>query len=577
MHYIDLLNYLIDVQKIEKDELCELLAIPKKKLDSVLSGITPLKKKCLKNLSLYTSIPLDAIRSGNFVLNIPQAEVVEGEEAPKIIKDAYVPEYIREANTNRLKAYCKKRYKNRRDDVLSLTIFNAIISVLGIITSFYIIYIFNIIHFSSCVKTLTIALIPAILSVIIAINCYKLAWNGTLKEEKYFIFYTILHIIQISTYSIALVVSKWAPPFSILFALLAIAPVIYTVFIENKNKSNYIKTPIISFVSVICLGIISILTVSGEHFTSLEDERSFAIGFIHTYIGFFVVSFTTGILLAAYTFYRKKNYIAKHFEPVIKKRVFKGNKIAKDIITIILLISIMCGIMYVLPILGIRNNLGYIMNTEGAPTDRYHDYNNQNITFEDTDKFYIIENDIYSIKVPESFEMSSDTELSTIYKNNDTISIIINKEYVNLEETFDDATQDNEMPNNFNLKQETIERYGFFPKTTYENDKLMRMIYNDDISIFDRELNIAVYYHIFTDSILMMDEFKIYLYEDKEIEFRVLTHRYDRDDGTTTYLYDVSGNAKGNYNKFFDFTLFTVTDGEEDDVAYKIINSIEIK
>ena len=47
MHYIDLLNYLIDVQKIEKDELCELIAIPKKKLDSVLSGITPLKKKCL--------------------------------------------------------------------------------------------------------------------------------------------------------------------------------------------------------------------------------------------------------------------------------------------------------------------------------------------------------------------------------------------------------------------------------------------------------------------------------------------------------------------------------------------------
>ena len=144
MHYIDLLNYLIDVQKIEKDELCELLAIPKKKLDSVLTGATPLKKKCLKNLSLYTSIPLDAIRSGNFVLNIPQAEVVEGEEAPKIIKDAYVPEYIREANTKRLKAYCKKRYKNRRDDVLGLNIINIILFVINIITAFFLIYSFNI-------------------------------------------------------------------------------------------------------------------------------------------------------------------------------------------------------------------------------------------------------------------------------------------------------------------------------------------------------------------------------------------------------------------------------------------------
>lgn len=578
MHYIDLLNYLIDVQKIEKDELCELLAIPKKKLDSVLSGITPLKKKCLKNLSLYTSIPLDAIRSGNFVLNNPQAEVVECEEAPKIIKDAYVPEHIREANTNRLKAYCKKRYKSRRDDVLSLTMFNIIISVLGIITSFLIIYNFNIVHFGSCIKTLTIALIPAILSIIIAINCYKLAWNGTLKEEKTFIFYTILHIIQIFTYSIALVASKWAPPFILLFTFLSIAPVIYTFFFENKDKSNYIKSLSFVIISLICFGIISVLTVSSEHFANLKDERSFAIGFIHTYIGFFVISLTTGILLAAYTFYRKRNYISKYFEPVSNKRVFKGNKIAKDIIVILLLISLTFGVLYVLPVIGIRINLGYIMNTEGAPTDRYQDYKNQNITFEDTDIFYLIENDIYSIKVPESFEMSSDTELSTIYGNNDkTTSIIINKEYANLEETFDNVTQDNENAKNFNIKQETIERYGFFPRTIYENDKLMRMIYNDDISIFDRDLNIAVYYHIFTDSILMMDEFKIYLYEDKEIEFRVQTHRYDRDDGTTTYLYDVSGNAKGNYDKYFDFTLFTVTDGEEDDIAYKIINSIEFK
>lgn len=578
MHYIDLLNYLIDVQKIEKDELCELLAIPKKKLDSVLAGATPLKKKCLKNLSVYTSIPLDAIRSGNFVLNAPQVDVADDEEAPKIVKDAYVPEYIREANTNRLKAYCKKRYKNRRDDILGFNIVNIIVFVISIIISFSLIYNFTIVSLSGSAKILAIALIPAVLSIIITINCYKLAWNGTLKEEKLFVFYAVLNVIQILTYTIALVVAKWAPPFTLLLGILAIAPVIYTVFLENKDKSNYVKSLVLYLFSAFSTGVVCILASTSEHFMNLEDERSLIIGIVISFIGFFTIDITTGILLAAYTFYRKRNYIAKHFEPVSKKRVFKGNKIAKDIIVILLLISLTWGVLYVLPVMGIRNNMG--INFEDTPVDRYLDYNKQTITYKDTDTYSLIDNDTYSIKVPKSFIISSDTELNTIYKSDENMySVIINKEYINLDEIIDDVTQNSEkeyLTYLHDVKQTTIKRYGFYPRTEYENDKLMRMIYNDDISIFDRDLNIAVYYHILIDTILEND-YKIYLYEDEEIEFRVRTHRYDRDDGTTTYLYDVSGNAKGNYDKFFDFTLFTVTDGAEDDIAYKIINSIEIK
>lgn len=577
MHYIDLLNYLIDVQKIEKDELCELLAIPKKKLDSVLAGTTPLKKKCLKNLSLYTSISLDAIRSGNFVLNIPQAEVVEGEEAPKIIKDAYVPEYIREANTKRLKAYCKKRYKNRRDDVLSLTMFNIIISVLGIITSFLIIYIFNIVHFGSCIKTLTIALIPAILSIIIAINCYKLAWNGTLKEEKTFIFYTILHIIQIFTYSIALVASKWAPPFILLFTFLSIAPVIYTFFFENKDKSNYIKSLSFVIISLICFGIISVLTVSSEHFANLKDERSFAIGFIHTYIGFFVISLTTGILLAAYTFYRKRNYIAKHFEPVSQKRVFKGNKIIKDIVVILLLISLTCGVLYVLPVIGFNNTIKQMINADVQVDDRYPVYDKASVVFTDNDKCTVIEAENYTIKVPESLVKKSESEYlkNEIYSNSEnTMSVIVINQFYDFEEMFAEINTLDELP--FDLKQVITDRYGFFPKTLYENDKLLKMVYSDNISVLDRDLTLATSYFLLTDSILSSDD-KIYLYDNGVIELRINKHCFNRDDGKTSYFYDISGNVKGNYEKYFDFQVLTLCNSAEDDIAYKIINSIEFK
>ena len=572
MHYIDLLNYLIDVQKIEKDELCELIAIPKKKLDGVLSGITPLKKKCLKNLSLYTNIPLDAIKSGNFVLNIPQEEITEGEEAPKIVKDAYVPECIREANTNRLKAYCKKRYKNRRDDVLGLNIINIIIFVINIITTFFLIYSFNIFSLSGSAKVLTIALIPTILSIFISANCYKLAWNGTLKEEKLFVFYAVLNVIQILTYTIALVVAKWAPPFSFLFALLAIAPIIYTIFLENKDKSNYIKSLVLYLFSAFSTGVVCILASTSEHFMNLEDERSLIIGIVISFIGFFTIDITTGILLAAYTFYRKRNYIAKHFEPVSKKRVFKGNKIAKDIIVIFLLISLTCGVLYVLPVMGYNNAIKQVINADVQIDDRYSVYDKASIVFTENDKYTVIDAANYTIKVPESvFEKSK----SQIYCNADnSLSILKRNEFINIEEIYDNAINEVDYP--VDIKQVIKDRYGFFPKSDYENDKLMKMIYSDKISVFDRNLTLAVNYFLLSDAILFYES-NIYLYENEEIELRVEKRFYNRDDGKTTYFYTVSGNAKGNYNKFFDFTLFTVTDGEEDDIAYKIINSIEIK
>lgn len=567
MHYIDLLNYLIDVQKIEKDELCELIAIPKKKLDSVLSGIIPLKKKCLKNLSQYTSIPLDAIRSGNFVLNIPQAEVVEGEEAPKIIKDAYVPEYIREANTKRLKAYCKKRYKNRRDDVLGLNIINIILFVINIITAFFLIYSFNIFSLSGSAKVLTIALIPTILSIFISANCYKLAWNGTLKEEKLFVFYAMLNVIQILTYTIALVVAKWAPPFSILFALLAIAPIIYTIFLENKDKSNYIKSLVLMLFSALSTGVICILASTSELFMNLEDERAFAIGIIINFIGFLIIDFTTGILLSAYTFYRKRNFIAKHFEPVSKKSVFKGNKIAKDIIVILLLISLTCGVLYVLPIIEFKKNIAYLNNSESPVNERYHDYDKDNIIFSEEEKVVIIEYDNYSLKIPGDLKKSS--EFETYTNEEKYISIMIKEEVLDIEEFYNKLIP-------VDIKKVTIDKYGFFPKSQYEEQLILKSIYDNDISIFDRDLSIAANYFFLTDANFLSDS-DIYLHKDSEIEFCIKKTSFKKEDKSMFYTYDISGNAVGNYDKFFNFTIGITCDDEENDIAYKIINSIEIK
>ena len=576
MHYIDLLNYLIDVQKIEKDELCELIAIPKKKVDSVLAGATPLKKKCLKNLSLYTNIPLDAIKSGNFVLNIPQNEFAEGEEAPKIIKDAYVPEYIREANTNRLKAYCKKRYKNRRDDVISLLIVQILLSVIGVAISLFLAYAIRTVGYKSSLTVFSAGIIPAVLGLIIGVNSYKFAWKGTAKSEKHFTFYTILYIIQVLLYTIVHVATKWTSPLAFVFAILAVLPVIYTVFFEKNDKLKYVKSLILGVFSAFSVGSIFILTAASDYLNNVEDERILVLAGILSFFGFLILSVSASNLIVDFTFNRKRNNLAKHFEPVNKKNIFNGKVVFKNITVITLLIAIFTSLLYVLPIVSYKKYLDEYIGVTNV-SDRYHDYDKHNITFAENEKYYVIENDIYSIKVPEKLSINSDTELSTNYKDsNSTLSILMYKEFIDVEEIIDKSYQNTEMPINLNIKQEIKDRYGFFPKSDYENNKLMRMIYNDNVSVLDRRLTIATYYFRVSDSLILNDD-KIYLYEDEEKTLSVQTSSYNRDDGKTTYFYTVSGNAIGDYDKFFHFTILTVCENEEEDFAYKIINSIEFK
>ena len=121
MTHIDLLNYLTDVQKIEKSDLAELIGVPQKKIDGVLCGQIELKKKWLKNLSAFTGISIECITTGNFTLQYPveaQELQVEGEQptvAPEQTPE--IVEALKDYNYERLTAFCKKRYKNRLDKI----------------------------------------------------------------------------------------------------------------------------------------------------------------------------------------------------------------------------------------------------------------------------------------------------------------------------------------------------------------------------------------------------------------------------------------------------------------------------
>ena len=47
--------------------------------------------------------------------------------------------------------------------------------------------------------------------------------------------------------------------------------------------------------------------------------------------------------------------------------------------------------------------------------------------------------------------------------------------------------------------------------------------------------------------------------------------------GETSFSCQVNGNKKGEYEKFVDVTILLRSDYADEDLAYKIINSIEMK
>ena len=223
-----------------------------------------------KNLSLYTGIPKEAILAGNFVLNAP-----EGELAP-VVKDAYVPEAIRESNTQRLNAYVKKRYKTFRDDVVYMHPVCTILAVLCLIALIGFVFLFNVTALSDLVKVMLMGFIPVIISISVIRNSFRFAKKGVLADEKTFKFYAVLVVLQIFISTISAVAFKWALPVALAGALGTVLPLIYLVFVQgNNSKVGYIKYYSLSFASLIFLLGVFFCFLEGEKVEAVENTTQF--------------------------------------------------------------------------------------------------------------------------------------------------------------------------------------------------------------------------------------------------------------------------------------------------------------
>ena len=289
MNYIDLLNYLTDVQKIEKEDLAELIGIPQKKMDSVLCGAVSFKKKWLKNLSLYTGIPKEAILAGNFVLNYP-AEENEGfskeGEASAIPEIAPEPEEsIKQYNYEKFMAFCEVRYKKTNSDVkqgfaveIAFCTLNLLFSL--VVTAF----IFAQSPLTNLWLFPLICFIPTILALAATVGIHKVAKGGFKSEEKNFKIYSVFSVLPLLLLSVAGTIFKITPVWAIGIAVASILPIVYYVFIKGVTEKASNKIFVLSEVfSSVTNSIVKLYHTSPYYLTSLsgfqldviEEELSF--------------------------------------------------------------------------------------------------------------------------------------------------------------------------------------------------------------------------------------------------------------------------------------------------------------
>ncbi len=588
MTYLDLLKYLIDVQKIEKEDLAELIGIPQKKIDSVLSGALPLKKKWLKNLSLYTGIPKKAIQSGEFVLNYPQ-----GEKVP-VIKDAYVPEAIREANTQRLNLYAKKRYKTFRDDVVLIHHISMIGAVIGIIIVAVILGAFSMVGLSGLqasssidfISIMLIGLVPAIISVSISRSTYRFAQEGTPADEKTFKKYTVLAVIQLCIFIVTTVAFKWVSPLSVATLIGATLSLIYIVFFDGlSGKGSYWKY----ILSAIVIGFFFMVSPfalhGGEELANAGTETLFDIFFSVHFVGLFLSFLSFANVVVCCYYFRKRIGISKHFGAVSRKPVFKKAKFAKSIVAIVIALAIIFSTVYIAPVFVVEKVMAMSFGFSDVKYEpRFFDYEKSNIVFEENEDVFIVDNKSFTMKLPSYMVIDNESKTFERYKTEGkNLYITIYDKYNSFEGVFNigsyGAEQDQIDQILEGLEKAVLQRYGFLPKSEYEYGMLMRMVYEDEISPFDRDLRLASIVLKATDH-FTLENFNFYLYEDAEKEISIKEYISQREDGKHVRLYDINGNVKGDYDKFVSVGITLLEDNVGDvdgDLVYKIVNSIEMK
>lgn len=588
MTSLDLLKYLIDVQKIEKEDLAELIGIPQKKMDSVLSGAVPLKKKWLKNLSLYTGIPTESIVTGNFVLNYPteaqEPQAIQG-EAPAVSELApEIEENLKQYNYERLMHFCKGRYKKFHRFIKQAIVIQIAAAIVGLLITLAC-GLFVVVQkpMGDIFMFPLVSYIPAVIAFLPVGALYKIAKAGSLAEEKNFKIYTLISILPMLFHVIAAVCFKVYPVWAIGLAVISALPLLYFIFVNGFEKKLTDKKISFGMVLSYVLSIaIAFTALVGEFINRDTDPIIITAGLIASVVAWGVAAIALYFVSYFYRYLHKVVVTSKHFKPIPEKQVLKKHHLRDKIIALVLAAIISFGGTYIISCAVMQWHIDSVVNSEENPLPEFSEYDKTDIVFTEADHVITIDNEFYTVKIPADLKINEKITNSETYASEPTGCIVslysdgnmykayLSKLYYNEEES--------ERINKYlaELKQELIDTYGFFPQSAYELKQITRDVYENGVSFWNRKQAAAVISLLIFDATLNYND-EEFFYVDSQKELVLTIRRLELSDGKQTVTCTVEGSKKGEYDNYVSINILVRSDYADEELIYKIINSIEMK
>ena len=588
MTQAELLNYILEKEKIKKEDLAKVLGIRKKNTEKVFNGEKSLNKKQIKNISLFTGIAEAVIKSGELVL--PELQNTGAEFIDE--------ELIKNQNTARFENFIKTRFKGELSAILMLKLFTYFILVFGLIfsvISFYSAFIENIDKSTILIAFFT--LVPFFLTFASIVPIFKITRKVNVNEKDRFKIFYLIIIASLIIFTVGTLIFNSFDWLYLILSLIPLAMALLTMLIEKKPAK---KQKLIKDISTgIILAFFIVLAIAIE-FIEGARESYFAV----TYLAQF------GALMSATIYYRDLETFedfSKSFGMLSKKKVYKKKRVMSAFVSALLVTAIIAGgthfgMLFVIKA-SIDNALNSSLNHYGF--EQHSEYNKHDIAFTDEDETQTIDNGSFTYKIPVGLidktnkDKQSETFKSATYGNEeDTIMVVslynpTDESYPSIfsydtgifdsseaaeDGLFDESKAIFRSKYRETIKNMLIEKYGFYPQNDYENRKLGGMINLEKINYWNKQEAFCHVPLLIMYSVTMPVYEETYFYETEGMQGIVAVRKTTNEEtGKVNCVFSFDFNKR---NAEWMDKMVSVRLPEEvasTDLAYKIINSVEIK
>lgn len=588
MTQAELLNYILEKEKLKKEDLAKLFGIRKKNIEKALNGEIALTKRQIKNISRFTQIPEEAIKRGE--VNLPDLN----NTGVVFINE----EFVKNQNTAKFQDFIKKRFKIQFISLFLLKLFVYFILIfLSIFVgcAFISSFIENIDKSTGFSAFFT--LIPYLLGFASIVPMFKVIKKVNFNEVKrvklYYYFIIVANLISLISI-IALNANHWG--FFISGLIGSLIPLVFLIF-ENNKKFNKKQIKILSTI-LICAACFVIGSIPDYP----ETDREMYFGIIPAVLNL--------VLVAAHICYwviKDFSEFSNKFQMLNDKKCLKKKKVLRSLLSVLLVTTIVAGGVHIGKLIIIKTAMNYALaDTESNfEFEKHSEYNKNNIEFTEEDETITVEMREFTYKIPAELidktnkEIQSEKNEILTYKNEEETIMVVstyqpmdepypsmfdyNASFFDSSETEEGSTFDESKAIGISkygemVKNVLVEKYGFYPTNDYESRKLSGMIDLDDINYWDKqEVNSFVCLAIFYAVVTPKYE-ESYFYETETIEGYVdILNHTNEETGETSYSYIFSFNKCD--SEWLDCRLMIRLPEElvSTDLAYKIINSVEMK